>query len=217
MLTLHKITYIVVLSTDMVVILTIYERTKKMTIEIISKGKTINIANKFASLEKLVFAGGWTAAKDGEKSADVDLVAIVLDANNKPLNGEEAIVFYGNKTHVSGAIAHGGDNLTGAGDGDDETIKIDLTKLPAEAQAVRFIATIYNAKQKGQDFALIKDEYVRLFDEQNPENVVKFETDFGAEETFVAVDVVRTDAGFEFKAIGLAVDGVLSEYVNSLE
>ena len=188
---------------------------KKMSIEIVSKGETIALEMKLPTLNNLIFAGGWSPANTGGKSADVDLVALVLNEQGKLLSGNAGLIYYGNKKHSSGAIVHGGDNLTGEGDGDDETINVDLTKLPAEAKTVRFIATIYDARNKKQDFTQIKDEYVRLYDVASNEGV-KFESDFGAEETFVAADVVRTESGWSFTAIGLAVDGVLSEYVNSL-
>lgn len=187
-----------------------------MTISLnVTKGETISLAEKAPNLTKAIAAAGWDQAQSG-KTIDVDLFAVVLDQNGKPLGGAAAIVYFGAKTHASGALAHGGDNLTGAGDGDDETIQIDLSKVPAGAQTIRLAATIYQAASKGQNFSGVNNEFIRLVNAETNEEILRYSEDFGAFTTFTLADLTRAGTGWSFTAIGEGSNLELQDYVNAL-
>ena len=179
------------------------------------KGDVIDIKEKAPNLIKLHVGAGWDMAESG-KSIDCDLFAIVLDGNNKPLDGKAGLIYYGNLSHASGAIEHQGDNLTGEGDGDDEVITVNLDTVPDNASAIRFGITIYNAADKGQNFAGIENEFIRLVDASTGQELVHYNEDFGDVTTFIAADVRRSGEGWEFIALGEPATGELSDYVNSL-
>lgn len=195
-----------------------------MTTLDLKKGETL-ILSKEVSIDNLVFAGGWDQADAGQKDVDVDLVVVFLGANGKPLVADgnldtlnelkQTAVYFGKKKSDCGSIVHGGDNLTGKGDGDDESIKVNLATLPSNIEGLILIATIFDATAKGQDFTKVKNEYVRILDVANNKEI-KFTTDFGAEETFEAVRVTRSPEGWVLNAIGAAVDGELIKYINGL-
>jgi tellurium resistance protein TerD len=187
-----------------------------MTISLnVTKGETISLSEKAPNLTKAIAAAGWDQA-DAGKTIDVDLFAVVLDQNGKSLGGAAGIVYFGSKTHASGALVHGGDNLTGAGDGDDETIQIDLSKVPADAKTIRLAATIYQAAKKNQTFSGVNNEFIRLVNAETNAEILRYSEDFGAFTTFTLADLKRVDGGWSFTAIGEGSNLELQDYVNAL-
>ena len=91
------------------------------------------------------------------------------------VSDQKDFVFYGNLTHPSGAIQHMGDNLTGAGDGDDEQIKIDLSKIPANITKIAFTVTIYEAEERRQNFGQVSNAYCRIVDESTNTELIRFD------------------------------------------
>lgn len=107
---------------------------------------------------------GWNASTTGP-SIDLDAVAFVCkDVGGDPKAiSDKYFIYYGNLRAPDGSVVHSGDNLTGDGDGDDETITVDLAKLPAECTEVAFFAAIYDAASKGQNFGMVRNCYIRAF------------------------------------------------------
>ena len=112
---------------------------------------------------------GWDAKSGSGDAFDLDASVIALSANGK-IASDSDVIYFNNKKHSSGAIVHSGDNLTGAGDGDDETIKLDFSKMPANIERLVVVVNIYNAEQRKQNFGQVNNAYVRLVDTTGGKN-----------------------------------------------
>ena len=119
----------------------------------LTKGQKVDLTKGKPSLNKLMVGLGWDVNRyDGGGDFDLDAAAFMLGAEGKVLSDSD-FIFYGNLKHNSEAVEHMGDNLTGEGDGDDEQIMVDLSKVPANVDKIAFTVTIYEAEQRRQNFA----------------------------------------------------------------
>ena len=121
-------------------------------------------------------------------------------------------VFYGNLKHSSGAVEHLGDNLTGEGAGDDEQIRIDLTKVPDNIQRIAFTVTIYEAESRRQNFGMVNNAFIRIFDEANGQEMLRYDLgeDFSIETAAVFGEVYKNNGEWKFNAIGSGYQGGLA-------
>ena len=145
----------------------------------LQKGQRISLSKEAPGLTKLICGLGWDVAKrsgggffsnfsSSGQDYDLDASVICLDANGK-LTDNKNVVYFGNLRHPSGFITHQGDNLTGAGDGDDEVIIVDLPRIPTQITKVVFVVNIYQCIERKQDFGQIENAFVRLVNSNNKE------------------------------------------------
>jgi tellurium resistance protein TerD len=148
----------------------------------LQKGQRISLSKEAPGLTKLMCGLGWDVSKQGggvfgafssTQNCDLDASVICLNSNDKWTN-QANVVYFGNLSHSSGAITHLGDNLTGAGDGDDEQILIDLSRLPADITKLVFTVNIYNCVARKQDFAQVKNAFVRLVNVSNNQELARY-------------------------------------------
>ncbi|MBQ6983289.1 MAG: TerD family protein, partial [Synergistaceae bacterium] len=141
---------------------------------------------------------------------DLDAAAFVLGVNGKVLSDAD-FVFYNNLKHSSGAVQHMGDNLTGAGEGDDEQIKVDLSKLPGNADKVAFTVTIYDAEARKQNFGQVSNAFIHILDETNGKELIRYDLgeDFSVETAVVVGELYRQAGEWKFNAIGSGFRGGL--------
>ena len=154
----------------------------------------------------------WDVNKyDGGSSFDLDTAAFLLSENDK-VRQQGDFVFYGNLSHESGAVVHQGDNLTGEGDGDDEQIMIDLSKVPADVQKIAFTATIYEAEERRQNFGQVSNAYIRVIDSVNKKELIRYDLgeDFSIETAVVVGELYRNGSEWKFNAIGSGFEGGLA-------
>ena len=131
----------------------------------LSKGQKVDLTKGNPGLKDILVGLGWDVnAFDSGSDFDLDAAAFMLGADGQCPSDQE-FVFYGNLTHTSGAVNHMGDNLTGAGDGDDEQIRIDLSKVPANIEKIAFTVTIYEAEARRQNFGQVSNAYIHLMDQ----------------------------------------------------
>ena len=125
---------------------------------------------------------------------------------------DKEFVFYGNLAHTSGAVNHMGDNLTGAGDGDDEQIQIELSKVPANIEKIAFTVTIYDAEVRRQNFGQVSNAFIRLVDESNGTELIRYDLgeDFSIETAVVVGELYRNNGEWKFNAIGSGFQGGLA-------
>lgn len=125
----------------------------------LSKGQRVSLDKGV----RLALVGlGWdTNRYDGSADFDLDASAFLLGANGK-VRSDDDFIFYGNLQSKDGSVTHTGDNLTGEGDGDDETLFIDFSKVPADVQKIAITVTIYEAQERGQNFGQVSNAYVRV-------------------------------------------------------
>ena len=124
----------------------------------------------------------------------------------------EDFVFYGNLKHPSGAVEHLGDNRTGAGEGDDEQIKIDLSKVPANIEKIAFTVTIYDAETRNQNFGQVNNAFVRIYNEATGEEMMRYDLgeDFSIETAAVFGELYKHGSEWKFNAIGSGFYGGLA-------
>ena len=178
----------------------------------LSKGQKVDLTKGNPSLSKVLVGLGWDTNKyDGGFDFDLDAAAFVLGANGK-VSSDEDFVFYNNLKHKSGAIEHLGDNLTGSGEGDDEEIKIDLTKVPANVEKIDFTVTIHEADTRKQNFGQVSNAFIRIVDETNGKELVRYDLgeDFSVETALVVGEIYRHNGEWKFNAIGSGFSGGLA-------
>ena len=176
------------------------------------KGQKVDLTKGNPSLKKILIGLGWDTNKyDGGFDFDLDAAAFLLGANGK-VTSDEDFVFYNNLKHKSGAVEHLGDNLTGSGEGDDEEIKIDLDKVPANIEKIDFTVTIYDADARKQTFGQVSNAFIRVVDDVTQQELVRFDLgeDFSVETAVVVGEIYRHNGEWKFNAIGSGWSGGLA-------
>lgn len=178
----------------------------------LSKGQKVSLTKGNPGLKKVVVGLGWdTNAFDTGSAFDIDSSAFLLTDSGK-VSKPEDFVFYGNLNHPSGAVTHCGDNLTGVGEGDDEQIKIDLSKVPAEIAKIAFTVTIHEAEARRQNFGQINNSFIRIYNEETNEEILRYDLgeDFSIETASVFGELYKHGNEWKFNAIGSGYQGGLA-------
>lgn len=178
----------------------------------LSKGQKVDLTKTNPGLAKVVVGLGWDTNKyDGGNDFDLDSSVFLLGDNGK-VTSEKDFVFYNNTQGANGAVVHTGDNRTGAGDGDDEQVKITLTGIPANIQRVAFTITIHEADQRNQNFGQVSNAYARIFNEETGEELIRYDLgeDFSIETALVVGELYRHNGEWKFSAIGSGYQGGLA-------
>ncbi len=145
----------------------------------LEKGQRISLSKEAPGLTKIMCGLGWDVVKKGgggfsnAPNCDLDASVICLDDKRK-VNDIANVVYFANLSHRSGAITHLGDNLTGEGEGDDEQITVDLAKIPAAIITLVFTVNIYEGIARKQDFAQVKNAFVRLVNVSNNKELARY-------------------------------------------
>lgn len=179
----------------------------------LSKGQRVSL-DKSVTMARIGL--GWdTNRYDGGQDFDLDACVFLLGANGKVLRDED-FVFYNNLTARDGAVVHTGDNRTGTGDGDDEAIIIDFSKVPAEVEKIAVTVTIFDADIKHQNFGQVSNSYVRVVkidnaDDVNGEEVLRFDLveEFSIETALVVCEIYRYNGDWKFNAVAAGYQGGL--------
>ena len=190
----------------------------------LQKGQKIDLTKGGGGLSRIMVGLGWDEAQQPPQNSgflglfksppkamdiDCDASAILLKADGKLLGSDikEYCVYFKNLTHYSGAIQHQGDNLTGAGDGDDEQIMVDLSRVPTDVAKIVFVVNIYDAKVRGQHFGMIQNAFIRLVNLANNSEICKFNLseDYSGMTGMVAGEIYRKNGEWKFNAIGQPV------------
>jgi len=145
---------------------------------------------------------------------DLDASVFILGDNGK-LVSDAHFVFYNNTKSPDESVIHTGDNLTGDGDGDDEQIKVDLTKIADAAKEICIVVTIHEAEARRQNFGQVRNSFIRIVDEQNNE-LVKYELDedFSIETAVEFGRIYNRNGQWKFEAVGMGMKGGLQDYLN---
>lgn len=177
----------------------------------LEKGQRVNV-----NLPKFVVGLGWDA-NDTTTGGDFDLDASVfILGENKKVLTDAHFVFYNNLKSPDGAVEHTGDNTDGAGDGDDETIKIDLSKINQTATELCFVVTIHEAETRKQNFGQVRNSFVRVYNPDTNEEILKYELeeDFSVETAVEFGRLYKRNGEWKFEAMGVGQKGGLQEYLN---
>ena len=170
----------------------------------LSKGQKVDLTKGNPGLKNVMVGLGWDVnAFDSGADFDLDAAAFMLGSNGK-CPTEKEFVFYGNLEHPSGSIKHMGDNLTGAGEGDDEQIVIDLSRVPAEYDKIVIVVNIYQAVQRKQHFGMIENAFIRLVDARNNKEMCKYNLteNYSGMTAMIFGEIYRYNGEWKFNAIG---------------
>ena len=179
-----------------------------MTVSL-QKGQKVSLTKENAGLSKVIIGLGWDEAKRktgffAPKPQPIDCDASALLLKNGKLTDIKDLVYYGNLQHKSGTVQHMGDNLTGAGEGDDEQIIVDLARVPAEYDRIVIVVNIYQAFQRNQNFGMIENAFIRLVDGRNNKEMCKFNLteNYSGMTAMIFGEVYRHNGEWKFNAIG---------------
>ncbi len=176
------------------------------------KGQKIDLTKGSPGLAKITVGLGWDINQyDSGSEFDLDASAFLLAANGK-VTRDADFIFYSNADHPSGAVHYGGDNRTGAGEGDDEQIQVDLTRIPENIDKIDFTVTIYDADVRRQNFGQVSNAFVRIVDDATGEEIIRYdlEEDFSIETAVVVGELYRHNGEWKFNAIGSGYQGGLA-------
>ena len=178
----------------------------------LQKGQKVDLTKGNPNLSKIVVGLGWDVNKySGGYDFDLDAAAFLLGPNGK-VTSDADFVFYNNLKHASGSVMHMGDNLTGSGEGDDEQIKVDLTKVPANIDKIDFTVTIYDADVRQQNFGQVSNAFIHIVDEVTNQELIRYDLgeDFSIETAVVVGELYRKNGEWKFNAIGSGFAGGLA-------
>ena len=187
----------------------------------LQKGQKVNLSKDNAGLAKVIVGLGWDEAKPSggggggffatlfgggaattHQAIDCDASAIMLK-NGKFVDRTD-LVYFGNLKHKSGTVNHMGDNLTGEGEGDDEQIVIDLSRVPAEYDNIVIVVNIYQAVQRKQHFGMIENAFIRLVDARNNKEMCKYNLteNYSGMTAMIFGEIYRHNGEWKFNAMG---------------
>lgn len=182
----------------------------------LQKGGNLSLTKTDPSLTKILVGLGWDPrATDGAKF-DLDASALLLGANGK-VRSESDFIFYNQLKSPDGSVEHTGDNTTGEGDGDDESIKVDLTRIPADVEKVVFIVTIHDAEARKQSFGQVGGSFIRIVNNTTNAEVVRYDLaeDASTETAMIFAELYRNSGEWKFRAVGQGYAGGLKALANS--
>ncbi|WP_316795638.1 TerD family protein [Pedobacter agri] len=180
----------------------------------LQKGQRENI-----DAPKFTIGLGWDTNSSSTGAAfDLDASIFILN-DQKKLVSDENFVFYNNLVSPDGAVEHTGDNLTGDGDGDDEQIKVDLTKIDPRVSEICVVVTIHEAEARRQNFGQVRNSFVRIFDATTNEVILKYELeeDFSIETAVEFGRIYKREGKWKFEAVGMGMKGGLQDYLNKYQ
>jgi tellurium resistance protein TerD len=179
----------------------------------LNKLQGINLGKVEPGLKNVIVGLGWDC---GDIQADLDVSVFMLGTNNK-IPAEEYFVFYNNKVSPDGSVIHSGDNRTGEGEGDDESIRIDLSRINTSVIQLMFVVSIHEAENRGQSFGMIQNAYIRIYNELTSKVIASYiltEKVPGAD-VMIMGRLFRTDNLWEFQAMGDGYNGGLELLVGT--
>ncbi|MFI5757283.1 TerD family protein [Streptomyces sp. NPDC051569] len=183
----------------------------------LAKGGNVSLTKEAPGLTAVLVGLGWDVRTTTGADHDLDASALLCDSSGKVVS-DQHFVFYNNLTSPDGAVEHTGDNLTGAGDGDDETVKVDLAAVPADITRIVFPVSIHDAESRRQSFGQVRNAYIRVVNQAGGAELARYDLseDASTETAMVFGELYRNGAEWKFRAIGQGyasgLAGIASDY-----
>ena len=177
----------------------------------LAKGGNISLSKEEPGLTRILIGLGWdTRATDGA-AFDLDASAFLLGENGR-VRSDADFIFYNQLKSADGSVEHTGDNRDGEGDGDDEQLKVDLTRVPAEIQKIAVAVTIHDAETRRQNFGMVQNAFIRIVDDVSQREITRYDLaeDSSVETAVIFGEVYRHGADWKFRAIGQGYQGGLA-------
>lgn len=183
----------------------------------LQKGQRADLTKSNSGLNSVTVGLGWDPYQFGSSQQfDLDTAAFLLTETGK-VRDDYDFIFYNNSKHPSGSVVHMGDNLTGEGEGDDEQIIVDLTKIPIDIYKIVFTASIHEALNRKQNFGQVSNSFIRFVDAKNNSEIIRYDLaeDYSIETAVIFGELYRHSGEWKFNAIGQGISGGL-EYLCNL-
>lgn len=176
----------------------------------LQKGGNLSLSKTDPSLTKIIVGLGWDERATDGSSFDLDASAFLLNASGK-VRGDTDFIFYNQVKAVDGSVEHTGDNRSGAGEGDDEAIKVDLSKVSMDIQKIAFTVTIHDADARKQNFGQVGNAFIRIVNELTGTEIVRYDLaeDYSTETAMVFGELYRHNSEWKFRAVGQGYAGGL--------
>jgi tellurium resistance protein TerD len=177
----------------------------------LSKGGNVSLTKQAPGLTAVLVGLGWDARTTSGDDFDLDASALLLNASGK-IASDAHFVFFNNLTSPDGSVEHTGDNLTGAGEGDDEAIKVNLASVPAEIERIVVAVSIYEAAARGQSFGQVRNAFIRVVNQADNVELARYDLseDASTETAMIFGELYRGGAEWKFRAVGQGYDSGLS-------
>lgn len=178
----------------------------------LSKGQKVDLTKGNAGLDHIMAGLGWdTNRYDGGHEFDLDVSVFMTNEQGK-VETDTNFVFYNNTQDAAGSVVYSGDNRTGAGEGDDESVNITLSKVPANVAKIAFTVTIHDAEARGQNFGQVSNAYIRIVDTTKNEELIRYDLgeDYSVETAIVVGELYRHNGEWKFAAVGSGFSGGLA-------
>ncbi|MFF4871832.1 TerD family protein [Streptomyces sp. NPDC090109] len=169
----------------------------------LAKGGNVSLSKEAPGLTAVVVGLGWDVRTTTGSDYDLDASALLLNEAGKVVS-DRHFVFYNNLTSPDGSVEHTGDNLTGEGDGDDESVKVALSAVPAEIQRIVFPVSIHDAANRGQSFGQVRNAFIRVVNQADGAELARYDLseDAATETAMVFGELYRHGAEWKFRAVG---------------
>lgn len=177
-----------------------YERRMSVTLQ---KGGNVSLAKAAPGLRSALIGLGWDARTTRGQDFDLDASAFLLSGNDRVL-ADEYFIFYNNLTSPDGSVQHNGDNRTGEGEGDDESILVELENVPKEVARIVVVVSIHEAIERDQSFGQVRNAFIRVVDAADETEVARYDLseDASVETTMIFGELYRRDGDWKFRAVG---------------
>ena len=183
----------------------------------LSKGGRVSLSKEVAGLKNIQVGLGWdTNASDTGADFDLDSSLFMLDSNNKT-TADSDFIFFNNLKSTDGSVVHQGDNLTGEGDGDDEVINIDLSKIDTKYESLAITVTIHDGEARKQNFGQVNNAFIRVVNADDGKELAKFELDedYSSETAVLFGTLYRKSGEWRFKAEGSGFNNGLKGFCDT--
>lgn len=167
------------------------------------KGANVSLTKQAPGLNTVTVGLGWDSRVTDGSDFDLDASALLVGADGRVVD-DRHFVFYNNLTSPDGSVRHTGDNLTGDGDGDDESLVVDLPGVAAAVDRIVFPVTIYDAERRRQTFGMVRNAFIRVVNQANGSEIVRYDLteDFSVETALIFGELYRHGPEWKFRAVG---------------
>jgi tellurium resistance protein TerD len=182
----------------------------------LQKGGNVNLSKEAPGIKSVTLGLGWNPRATDGAAFDLDAIAFLLGSNDK-VRLDTDFIFYNNKKSAEGSVTHTGDNTTGEGEGDDETLIVNLEKVPADVQKIVFAVTIHQAAERRQNFGQVSNAFIRVVNNGDSKEVARYDLseDSSTETAIIFGELYRNNAEWKFRAVGQGFKGGLGPLATS--
>ncbi|KQM63384.1 chemical-damaging agent resistance protein C [Sphingomonas sp. Leaf17] len=177
----------------------------------LAKGGNVSLSKEEPGLTHILIGLGWDTRTTDGTDFDLDASAFLLAAGDR-VRGDSDFIFYNNLKSADGSVEHTGDNRTGEGDGDDEALKVELARVPADVQKIAVTVTIHDGEARRQSFGMVSNAFIRIVNDATGREIARYDLteDASTETAMIFGEVYRHNGDWKFRAVGQGYKGGLA-------